>query len=129
MESSVKRILKAAFVAVFYLVLWQGIALFVGKSLLLPGPIETLERLFSLLKTSEAWIAAGLTILRVISGYLLGVVSGVLLAVLTSRIVLLDELLRPLRGIIKATPVTSFILLALLWLSSFSAPPDTSRAS
>lgn len=122
MPKSAKRIVKYAAIAAFYLVLWQGLALLVGKSLLLPGPVETVGRLFALLGTRGAWAAAALTLLRTISGYLLGVAAGVLLAIVTSQISLLDELLRPLRGVIKATPVTSFILLALLWLNSDLVP-------
>jgi len=122
MPNSAKRIAKNAAIAAFYLLIWQGFALLVGKSLLLPGPIETIGRLFALLGTAEAWAAAGMTLLRTISGYLLGVAGGVLLAIVTSRVKILDALLRPMRSIIKATPVTSFILLALLWLNSNLVP-------
>ena len=122
MRSLAKRILKYAAITAFYLLIWQGLALLVGKSLLLPGPMETVRRLFALFGTRAAWAAAGLTLLRTICGYLLGLVFGVLLAVLTAHVSLLDSLLRPLRSIIKATPVTSFILLAILWLNSDLVP-------
>jgi NitT/TauT family transport system permease protein len=56
------------------------------------------------------------------SGYLLGVLSGVLLAMFTARSRFAEALLSPLRAIVKASPVTSFILLALLWLSSDMVP-------
>ena len=49
-------------------------------------------------------------------------IGGTALAALTARSRILDAVLRPLRGIVKATPVTSFILLALLWLSSGLVP-------
>ena len=122
MPRPAKRIGKKAAIAAFYLLVWQGLALLVGKSLLLPGPMETMGRLFVLLGSANAWVAAGLTLLRTLGGYLLGVTFGVLLAVVTANIGFLDELLRPLRGVIKATPVTSFILLALLWLNSDLVP-------
>ena len=56
------------------------------------------------------------------TGYVVGVVLGVLLAVLTARSSFAEALLSPLRAIVKASPVTSFILLALLWLSSDMVP-------
>jgi NitT/TauT family transport system permease protein len=41
---------------------------------------------------------------------------------LTARSRFAEALLAPLRAIVKASPVTSFILLALLWLSSDMVP-------
>ena len=114
--------LKKALIALVYLLIWEAAALLVGKELLLPSPFATISRLITLLGKGESWAFAGLTLLRIMGGYALGVVSGVLLAVLTARSRFADELLKPLRGVVKATPVTSFILLALLWLSSNTVP-------
>lgn len=114
--------LKKALIALAYLLVWEAAALFVGKELLLPSPFATISRLFILLGKGESWALAGLTLLRIMGGYALGVVSGVLLAVLTAKSRFADELLKPLRGVVKATPVTSFILLALLWLRSNAVP-------
>ena len=114
--------LKKALIALIYLLIWEAAALLVGKELLLPSPFATISRLFMLLGKGESWAYAGLTLLRIMGGYALGVAFGVLLGVLTARSRFADELLRPLRGVVKATPVTSFILLALLWLRSDMVP-------
>ena len=45
-----------------------------------------------------------------------------LLGALTGASRFADALLSPLRSVVKATPVTSFILLALLWFSSGMVP-------
>ena len=71
---------------------------------------------------ADTWTFAGLTLLRIMAGYVLGVLLGVALAVLTARSRFAEELLVPLRSVVKATPVTSFILLALLWLRSGLVP-------
>lgn len=118
----IPRAAKKAAVSALYLAIWQGLSGIVGKSLLLPGPIETLAHLLVLLRQRETWTAAGMTLLRVLAGYALGVTGGAALAALTARSWLFDAALRPLRGVVKATPVTSFILLALLWLSSGLVP-------
>lgn len=118
----IKRIVKPIAIALVYLALWEGASLLVGKSLLLPGPAETLARFFALLGQAESWTLAGLTILRVLIGYALGVLAGVLLGVLTAKAPFADALLSPLRSVVKATPVMSFILLAILWLSSSAVP-------
>ena len=113
---------KKALIALIYLAIWETASLLVGKELLLPSPFSTFSRLFDLLLVSESWIFAGLTLLRIMAGYLLGVLAGVLLAVLTARSRFAEELLAPLRSVVKATPVTSFILLALLWFRSGFVP-------
>ncbi len=118
----IPRAAKKAAVSALYLAIWQGLSGIVGKSLLLPGPFETVMRLFALLRQRETWTAAGMTLLRVLAGYALGVTGGAALAALTARSWLFDAALRPLRSVVKATPVTSFILLALLWLSSGLVP-------
>lgn len=105
-----------------YLLAWEAASLLVGKELLLPSPLGTIARLFALLGERESWVYAGLTLGRILAGFALGVAAGALLAALTARHPLAEELLRPLRGVVKATPVTSFILLALLWLSSNLVP-------
>ena len=119
---SKRKILQTALIALIYIAVWEAVSLLVGKELLLPSPLSTLARLFMLLTQGETWLYAGLTLLRIMTGYVVGVLLGVLLAVLTARSAFAEALLSPLRAIVKASPVTSFILLALLWLSSDMVP-------
>ena len=121
MESK-RKFLKTALIALIYLAVWEAVSLLVGKELLFPSPLVTLTRLFGLLTQASSWLFAGLTLLRIMTGYLLGVIAGVLLAVLTARSRFAEALLSPLRAVVKASPVTSFILLALLWLTSDLVP-------
>ena len=118
-----KRVwVKKALIALIYLAVWEAASLLVGKELLLPSPFATLARLSELLFQADTWTFAGLTLLRIMAGYVLGVLLGVALAVLTARSRFAEELLSPLRSVVKATPVTSFILLTLLWLRSGIVP-------
>ena len=119
---SKRKILQTALIALIYIAVWEAVSLLVGKELLLPSPLSTLSRLAVLLTQGETWLYAGLTLLRIMTGYVIGVLLGVLLAVLTARSKFAEALLSPLRAIVKASPVTSFILLALLWLSSDMVP-------
>lgn len=117
-----KRCLTWLIVAVVYLAAWQIAAMLVGSELLLPAPLATLRRFITLLGQADSWLRAGMSLLRIVAGYAGGVLAGVLLAILTARFRFADALLLPLRSIVKATPVTSFILLALLWLRSGVVP-------
>lgn len=116
------KFLKKAAIGFAYLLLWQVAAMAVGSTLKLPSPIETAGALIRLGSSAPYWISIGLTLLRVAAGFLAGVAVGTGLGVLTAVSHGADEFLAPLRTVIKATPVTSFIILVLLWLTSALTP-------
>ncbi len=109
-------------IALLYLLIWQGLSMAVGSALLLPSPVATIARFGRLLTQWESYRTVGLTMARIMGGYVLGVAAGLLLGALTAKVPFANALLSPLRSVVKATPVTSFILLALLWLSSGMVP-------
>lgn len=117
-----KKILQKALIGVFWIALWQGAAMLVGKPLLLPGPVDTAQTLFRLAGKAVFWQSTGMTLLRVAAGYLCAVVLGVLLAVSCHFIPLLEALFSPIRAVIRATPVSSFIMLVLLWMKKAHVP-------
>ena len=110
------NILKTLGVAVFWLLVWEALALLVNKELLLPAPAAVLRRLAELALTAEFWRMIALTLLRIACGVLTALILGTLLAALTERFALAGRLLRPLLTVVKSTPVASFIILALLWM-------------
>ncbi|MBO4384870.1 MAG: ABC transporter permease subunit [Clostridia bacterium] len=116
------KIVKKALIAAVWLLIWQAAAWAVGSKLLLPSPVETAKALASLAVTGTFWKSCLLTLLRVFAGFFLGVIAGAVLGVATAASGFLDELLSPLRSIVKATPVTSFIILVLLYLTSSLTP-------
>ena len=122
MRADAKKTIKRLLVAAFYLAGWEAVSLLVGKAYLVPAPLDTLMRFFELLLDGQSWIRAGMTLLRVTAGYALGVALGVLLAMLCAKVPAADTLLSPLRSVVKATPVTSIILLAILFLTSGTVP-------
>lgn len=117
-----KNSLKTLAAAAFWLLVWQGLSLLVRKPLLLPSPIEAAKRLGALIVTGPFWVSIGLTLLRVTAGFCCGVVCGVLLGALTAKSRLLERLFAPLLAVVKATPVASFIILALVWLQKDLVP-------
>ena len=117
-----KKILRFFGAAFFWLLLWEGLSLLVGKSILLPSPIEVGKRLFELAKTADFWLAAGNSLLRIALGFLLGTALGILIAAMTVRFPFLRSLLSPALSVIKATPVASFIILAFICMSTGSIP-------
>lgn len=76
----------------------------------------------NLLISGETWRHAGLSLLRIAAGYLFGVISGMVLALLTCTVPVLDWLISPVIRTVRATPVASFIILALLWIGKSRVP-------
>ena len=109
-------------IILFWLLVWQIAAMTVGNDFLLPSPLTTLARLFALAGTLKFWQSALYTLCRVLGGFALAVLAGSLLAAATAAWPFFAMLFRPLRSIIKSTPVTSFILLVLLWFSKGRVP-------
>lgn len=115
-------LLERAGVLLLYLLLWTIAARVVDVPLLLPAPAAVMTRLLSLLPQRTFWLTLGGTLLRTLEAYVLGVALAVLLAALCCRFRAADLLLSPLLSAVRATPVTSFIVLALVWLSSARVP-------
>lgn len=124
--NSAKRFIKTFFktlaVAAFWILIWYLAARQVGKELLLPSPESVMKRLCEIMGTGEFYITTLYSLVRVMSGILLACAAGVLLAVLTHVSRLADSLARPLVTVVKATPVASFIILALVWIDRGSLP-------
>ncbi|MBQ1304636.1 MAG: ABC transporter permease subunit, partial [Erysipelotrichaceae bacterium] len=106
----------------FWMLVWYLCALKVGKELILPSPFAVLKSLGSLIVTSRFWMATAITIVRILSGYALGIVTAVLLAVMTCSNSLADAIFSPVIRIVRSTPVASFIILALLWMNRTAVP-------
>lgn len=106
----------------FWLIVWQVVSVIVGKELLLPGPWTVAVRLAGLVVTADFWHATGLTLLRIFVGMAVGAVLGAVIAVLTCASRWCERILAPLVKVIRATPVASFILLVLLWVSTGRVP-------
>ena len=109
--------------AAFWLLVWEGASLALasttgGRMLLLASPVQALGRLIALAATAEFWRAAAFSSLRILGGFFLSCVLAVALAALAARLRWVRELLSPLVAVVKAVPVVSFIILALIFFSS-----------
>lgn len=108
--------------AVFWVVAWHLLALLVNQIVLIPSPFDVLTVLYTLVLRPLFWKSVGLTLLRVCIGFGTALIAGVLLAVFTARSTLLRTLLSPLLHIVRAAPVASFIIIALVWIDYDSVP-------
>lgn len=122
MKKAIITIVKIFGIALFWFAVWTLISFRINSKLLFPTPLDVLKALQELTVTSDFWKISAYSLLRVVSGILISIVIGTALAVITELSSLLRSLLSPALGIIKATPVASFIILALLWIDRNTLP-------
>ncbi len=86
------------------------------------SPVRVLARMVELAQSNGFLAIMGTSLLRIMGGFFTAVLLGVLLGVATAKSTFLRRLFAPVRALIKATPVASFILLALVWMHTNTVP-------
>lgn len=123
----IKKKATTLLVVLFWLALWQAVSMFLRAlyphgALLLPSPIAVVIQFGKLALTAGFWKAVGFSSARIIGGFAAGTCCGIFLAMLSAKWRAVKVLFSPLMSFIKAVPVVSFIILALVWLNSRSLP-------
>ena len=113
---------KIAVSLLFWCALWGVLAVLLGKPVLLPTPWAVVRRLGSLAVTAEYWKSVAFSFLRIFTGYVLGCACGILLAFLCARFGAVRVLFQPFLSVVRSVPVSSFIILALVWIGRENVP-------
>ena len=109
------------FPLVFWLAVWTACYFAIHQDLLLAAPWDVAKR-FTFVTTAPFWRSVGMSLMRTAAAYGIGVALACVLALLCHACPLADEVIRPALAVVRATPVASFIILALVWLDSRSLP-------
>ena len=120
MDKTKKRRIQILAASVFWLGVWQAAAVAIGQEVFLVSPVQAIGTLVELLPQAEFWQRIGFSAGRILLGFGLGVLSSAILAVAAEKWEWVDALLAPVMQLVKATPVASFIILALVWVSGSS---------
>ncbi len=104
------------------IILWKVISLWVGKSIIIPSPEETIVALISIIKNPEFSIAVYNTLKRIIIGFTFTFILAVILGMVSGFYNPVYYILKPVVTVFKAVPTMAVILLALIWLESETAP-------
>jgi NitT/TauT family transport system permease protein len=97
----------------------------INEVILLPSPLLVVKTLFSLASKPSFWQATGVSILRVVAGFAAAAAVGTIWAVLGFVSPLFNRLFSPLLKTIRAVPVASFIILALVAIRTDLVPVFT----
>jgi len=106
---------KRIFIILIWLGLWQLLSLLINNNILMSGPLETLSALRKMLLTVQYWRAISFSAARIIGGFCLGSIIGIILAWIAYRVRLVEEFLSPFISVLKAIPVASFVIILLIW--------------
>ena len=112
-----KGIQKAAAV-LFWLAVWHILSVAIGEGILIASPLAALRCLLSLAQTGAFWKSIALSAWRIVLGLLISIPSAFALSYVSSRVSIVRALFSPLVSFLRSVPVASFIILALVYVSS-----------
>lgn len=110
------KILPGILVFAVWILIWQITSLRIDQEILLPSPAKVFQKTGELVWLPSFWGTVFFSFIRIMGGFCLGVLCGSLLAVGTSTFPWMERFFTPALKVIKATPVASFIILALVWM-------------
>lgn len=118
MNSHKYSLIKKMAAVLIALLLWQCIYMTINQRLILASPLEVVVNLMQMIRGADFWRTVLYSVLRITGGFLIAFATGVVLGILAGRCKALEMLLWPYATAIKAVPVASFIILALMWIGS-----------
>lgn len=118
MQNKGKKYVKKFIILLFWLAVWQILAMCVDNFLLVVTPLQALRALLTLAGQAEFWQSAFGSLWRIVLGFLLGEVLALFLAAVSCRYKIAEEVLQPFMVFCKAVPVAVFAVLLLIWWGS-----------
>ena len=113
-----KKALYTLIAVIFWIGMWQIVSMIYDMDFVLPSPIRTLEVLCEKVTQRTFWSAVGFSVVRILLGFALSALLGVVLALLSIRAKVVGVLFDPFCSVMRAVPVASFIILVLVMFSS-----------
>ena len=117
-----RKLLKGLLIFIFWIAIWQIIAMAVDIEFLLPSPLATAKALALNAATKKFWLSVLYSLSRVILGFASAVIVGSLLGFVTAKSSLLRSLFAPILHIARAAPVASFIMVLWILIGSKNVP-------
>ena len=102
----------------FWLAMWQLLSMVISQEILLASPLSVLKCLLNLVVTPDFWGTLGFSLMRILGGFALGCFFGAVLGGLSSWFRPVRELIAPFLALVRAIPVASFVIVALIWVPS-----------
>lgn len=118
MRSRIKLILKRILIVAVWLLVWQAASVLTGLEILLASPVNVFLALVKMLGTKIFYITLANSFVKITLGFLAAFAAGTILGLLSGKYGIIEEVLRPPVQLMKTLPITSFIILLLIWFGS-----------
>ena len=100
------------------IILWQGLALLINNDILIPLPWNVFKQMLTNIVTPSFYYTVLVTIVRMLKGLLVALVSALILGVLGGIYQRIADYFSIVNDIIKTIPNISYIIIVLIWLGS-----------
>lgn len=117
-----KPTFKKPAIIIFWLLLWQVVAVAVRNPLLLPSPTETLDGLFRLARDPVYYLDIGATIFRCAAAILLSLFFGAVLSLASYKLAFVREALSLPVAFFKSAPIMAVAIYFIFLLTSGNVP-------
>ncbi len=118
-----KNLIYKLISVLFWLGVWQVVAMVYGMDFLIPSPVDTFVVLMEKITLESFWSAIYFSVSRIMIGFLLSCLAGGVLALIGIRVSAVRILFDPFCSVVRAVPVASFIILVLVMFSSKNVSP------
>lgn len=122
MISKKKNLLRTTsyFASLFiWIGIWHIVAGVIDNQVFVPAPALVAKVLFEeLLPSAEFWNSLLASVLHIGCGFIIGAVTGIVLAVISFVFAIAEGIIWLPMKIIKSVPVASFVILSLLWFDA-----------
>lgn len=113
-----KNTVERAWPVLVWIGIWQALSVRLGSGILLASPLRVAARLLEMVASPGTWRILLNSTVFVLSGFLLSLLLAIPCAVLARRYTAFRRLMIPPVKVMRSVPVASFIILALVFVSS-----------
>lgn len=125
-QKNLVRVAIGALLPALILAIWQVLSTNGAFSASqLPPPIEVVQAAISLIERGTLWQHVGISVQRVLSGFAIGSVLGIVLGSAVGLSKVIGQLLLPTIGALRAVPSLAWVPLLLIWMGIYEEPKVT----
>lgn len=115
-RKGVKAVIGLVVPIVLLVTWWAVTATEVFTPVQLPSPSAVFEATLGLIQRGDLWMHVGISVQRVLIGFGIGAVLGMLFGTVLGLSRLADALLSPILGALRAVPSLAWVPLLILWM-------------
>ncbi len=109
---------QSAITIFILLMLWFFLSLSIGNDILLPNPVQVIEKMINQIQSPVFYQTIFLTLIRMLKGLGFSLLLAMMIAVFQDIIPSLKDYFNPINALIKTIPNISYIIIILIWFGS-----------